>query len=421
MLADSHSREDTFKRLQTMRLSALENVLVYVIGGVYTLHWLTNHCYCLQKHNINKNNKSVLSESVINNSQQADGKNDPFYSEIFENRATYFPEWINSEYELLISEPLVEDSPIDIFKTNVSSITGLNLKRDVRERGLTHEEEMKLLFLHNLYRGNVTPPAANMAFMEWDEELAELAQKWSDGCTFKHGMPQHNYPDSVGQNLFKGFDPTGQDGVWLWFDEYHDYDLRKGFCLPDKKCGHYIQMAWAESSKLGCGMKKCGIQYLVTCHYSPRYNAFKGTQMFLVGKPCSQCNEPGSICYKNLCITKEQCKRNPKECAEAKCNLKCHNCGLLDKENCKCNCPDGWDSPDCSKSFEENNMINVCCKGIFCQNGYVLDMDRKPCRCHLLCPGPDCDIDPSSASALQTHALWLIVAFVFLKVVTFCL
>ncbi|XP_035207923.1 uncharacterized protein LOC118182647 isoform X5 [Stegodyphus dumicola] len=384
MLADSHSREDTFKRLQTMRLSALENVLVYVIGGVYTLHWLTNHCYCLQKHNINKNNKSVLSESVINNSQQADGKNDPFYSEIFENRATYFPEWINSEYELLISEPLVEDSPIDIFKTNVSSITGLNLKRDVRERGLTHEEEMKLLFLHNLYRGNVTPPAANMAFM----------------------------------------------------------------------------MAWAESSKLGCGMKKCGIQYLVTCHYSP--SAFKGTQMFLVGKPCSQCNEPGSICYKNLCITKEQCKRNPKECAEAKCNLKCHNCGLLDKENCKCNCPDGWDSPDCSKlcedkhdrcgkspgwptkqtcsmqkfqvamnycrkmcgscqSFEENNMINVCCKGIFCQNGYVLDMDRKPCRCHLLCPGPDCDIDPSSASALQTHALWLIVAFVFLKVVTFCL
>ncbi|GFW15581.1 uncharacterized protein TNCV_4657211 [Trichonephila clavipes] len=115
------------------------------------------------------------------------------------------------------------------------------------------------------------------------------------------------------------------------------------------------------------------------------------------------------------------------------CNLKCQNCGLLDKRACKCTCADGWDSPDCSRICKddhqrcgmnpgfptkascslnnfsiakkycrkmcrscnpliEHTIFNhVCCERKLCGDGYVLDLKNKPCSCTLLCPGPKCD------------------------------
>ena len=79
-------------------------------------------------------------------------------------------------------------------------------------------------------------------FQEWDIELARLAQLWSDRCNFSHGMPENNYPDTIGQNIYKGLEPTGYAALYLWFEEEKFYDLRKDYCLPDKQCGHYIQV-----------------------------------------------------------------------------------------------------------------------------------------------------------------------------------
>lgn len=69
------------------------------------------------------------------------------------------------EQEFVISDPVFENSS----NINTSAVEKLgqeqSRKRDIPVRGLSHENKMKILQLHNLYRSNVTPPAGNMAYM----------------------------------------------------------------------------------------------------------------------------------------------------------------------------------------------------------------------------------------------------------------
>ncbi|GFY56260.1 peptidase inhibitor 16, partial [Trichonephila inaurata madagascariensis] len=79
---------------------------------------------------------------------------------------------------------------------------------------------------------------------EWDDRLEYLAQMWADGCEFRHGKPQSvSYPGAYGQNLYIGGDPSGYLSMWMWYEEYLHYDLRKDYCKPGEQCGHYIQVS----------------------------------------------------------------------------------------------------------------------------------------------------------------------------------
>lgn len=304
-------------------------------------------------------------------------------------------------------------------------------KRSIEETGFDAWTKKHILDLHNLYRSNVTPPTGNMAFMEWDDELAKLGKEWADECIFDHSIPNNLYPDTIGQNLYWGPDPTGTEAMWMFYEERYGYNYRNQTCSV-KMCGHYTQLIWASSTRIGCGIKKCNRNnYHLVCHYSPAGNV-QGDIPYEVSKPCSQCPVPGSLCYRNMCLTPEQCERHPELCEKAKCELECHNCGRFNQEKCTCECADGWDSPDCSRpcidrddncgkkpgwpnkyfcSLNDNRVEthfcrkmcqschginvterfgNVCCEGIICPKGQVLDLERRLCRCRILCPGLIC-------------------------------
>ncbi|GFQ78666.1 peptidase inhibitor 16, partial [Trichonephila clavata] len=104
---------------------------------------------------------------------------------------------------------------------------------------------------------------------EWSDELAHLAQLWADTCVFEHGKPKGTtFSKSVyGQNLYLGPDPSGYRATYMWYEEFQHYTLNTDYCKPNQKCGHYIQLAWAESNLLGCGVTKCTEGYHVVCHY----------------------------------------------------------------------------------------------------------------------------------------------------------
>ncbi|GFW15590.1 hypothetical protein TNCV_4657281 [Trichonephila clavipes] len=293
---------------------------------------------------------------------------------------------------------------------------------------------------------------------EWDDRLEHLAQVWADGCEFRHGKPQGmSYPGAYGQNLYIGGDPTGYLSMWMWYEEYVHYDLRKDYCKPGEQCGHYIQLAWAPSKRLGCGITKCGIKYLIVCHYYPA--ALRKVQMYEVAKPCSLCpDEDKALCLNNLCISQEQCERNSEHCAKATCNMECLNCGKLNKTACDCLCADGWDAPDCSRvcedehkrcgvspgfpnkascslnkhavgnkycrkmcgscnPYNEEEMINhSCCGGKSCESGYVLD-ERK-CKCTLLCPGLLCDTLEAKGSVFENYFVNVILQVMIVYLIT---
>lgn len=119
--------------------------------------------------------------------------------------------------------------------------------------------------------------------MTWDPEVAAIAQAWANQCVDVQapaGLIDHNagrsdgYPEYVGENIYGSGGPaSGTDAVALWASEEADYDYATNTCSG--VCGHYTQVVWATSTKLGCGISSCpGLTYgnSVVCNYAPGGN-----------------------------------------------------------------------------------------------------------------------------------------------------
>ncbi|XP_006881784.1 PREDICTED: peptidase inhibitor R3HDML [Elephantulus edwardii] len=199
-------------------------------------------------------------------------------------------------------------------------LTGPGLSRFRRKRHLSAQDMKALLDYHNFIRSSVYPPAANMEYMVWDEQLARSAAAWASQCIWAHGPSQ--LMRYVGQNLsvFSGRYNSVTDLAKLWSDEkqYYLYPSPRE-CNPHcpwhcngPLCTHYTQMVWATSNRLGCAIHTCGrinvwgnslyqAAYLV-CNYSFKGN-WIGEAPYKMGRPCSACppSYRGS-CYNNMCF-----------------------------------------------------------------------------------------------------------------------
>ena len=149
---------------------------------------------------------------------------------------------------------------------------------------LTPQQKNQIVQHHNTLRGQVQPPAANMQTMVWDDALEVIARDWSVQCQgsviLKHNDQRAStYTGSVGENIYG---TTGQitdvnlnGAINLWFNEYVDYDFETNRCANGKVCGHYTQLVWASSNKIGCAITQCSnIQYggTLICNYAPSGN-----------------------------------------------------------------------------------------------------------------------------------------------------
>ena len=75
----------------------------------------------------------------------------------------------------------------------------------------------------------------------------------------------------------------------------------------DSGTGHYTQIVWGETTKIGCGAttyrKDSFFRKALVCNYGKAGN-FIRTPMYKVGNPCSKCPS-GSVCsskYQGLCV-----------------------------------------------------------------------------------------------------------------------
>jgi uncharacterized protein YkwD len=131
---------------------------------------------------------------------------------------------------------------------------------------------------------NQARAAKGVPDLVWDPALAAVAQAWADQCIDNAspiGLIDHNagrsddYPGYVGENIYgSGGNATGPDAVALWVAEEADYDYDNNSCSG--VCGHYTQVVWRASERLGCGLKNCpGLTYgsSVVCNYSPGGNS----------------------------------------------------------------------------------------------------------------------------------------------------
>ena len=143
---------------------------------------------------------------------------------------------------------------------------------------VAYADHNKYLKAHNAVRAKKKVPP-----LVWDLELAGFAQKWvnhlAKNCTLVHSTD-----NSLGENLAQTWGSasrTPQAIVDMWASEEKYYNYKQNTCLPGKVCGHYTQLVWSETKKLGCAKATClntGEYKNITiyaCEYSPAGN-FRG-------------------------------------------------------------------------------------------------------------------------------------------------
>ena len=132
----------------------------------------------------------------------------------------------------------------------------------------TDQEKQILLDRHNYWRADV-----GLEPLDWSDELMKSADKWahalkSDKCGFYHSK------SAYGENLWTGTTgafPTA-NVVDDWASEKADYNYEKNKCKAGKVCGHYTQIVWKNTTKVGCAKVECNGMTTWVCQYDPPGN-----------------------------------------------------------------------------------------------------------------------------------------------------
>lgn len=108
--------------------------------------------------------------------------------------------------------------------------------------------------------------------MTWDDSLAAYAQNYANQRISDCGMIHSHGP--YGENLAAAFpELNAADAVRMWVDEKQCYDSNSNTCTPEQVCGHYTQVVWRNSIRLGCAKVRCNNGwYFITCNYDPPGN-----------------------------------------------------------------------------------------------------------------------------------------------------
>ena len=121
--------------------------------------------------------------------------------------------------------------------------------------------------------------------LTWDTQLADDSQAWSEqlaatGCGLTHSR------GAYGENLFwqVGGSVTADDVVASWYEEIACYDvgpfMAGDVCdaaciaaMSSSGCGHYTQIVWRDTLRVGCGVATCSSGAEIwTCRYDPAGN-----------------------------------------------------------------------------------------------------------------------------------------------------
>jgi len=168
------------------------------------------------------------------------------------------------------------------------------------------------------------PGSSNMRELVWDEELEAIAQRWADQCTFEHDKDPEEPSKNVralldgtpaGQNLAQAwnFAQWNEDQlteqnvkqVQTWYNEVFVFNSASIDTFSSSPAGHYTQIVWAETDRLGCGTvyykddSNGRLTNLLVCNYAVAGNMW-GASIYAQGSACSSC-PASTTCVDSLC------------------------------------------------------------------------------------------------------------------------
>ncbi|KAI3513948.1 hypothetical protein L1887_12194 [Cichorium endivia] len=116
--------------------------------------------------------------------------------------------------------------------------------------------------------------AIRMPPLSWDPRLARYATMYArqrrQDCLLKHS----NGP--YGENIFWGsgsrWSPSQAAATWVSEGRWYNHQLNS--CNGGRECGHYTQIVWKRSRRIGCARVTCfgGRGVFMICNYDPPGN-----------------------------------------------------------------------------------------------------------------------------------------------------
>ncbi|KAK8626755.1 hypothetical protein V6N13_134387 [Hibiscus sabdariffa] len=133
-------------------------------------------------------------------------------------------------------------------------------------------ESLEFLFTHNLVRATKWEP-----LLFWDFRLEKYARWWAmqrqADCKLQHSFPEGDF--KLGENIYWGSGSTWRpsDAVRAWSEEEKYYDYATNSCREGQMCGHYTQIVWKNTRRIGCARVVCDSgDVFMTCNYDPPGN-----------------------------------------------------------------------------------------------------------------------------------------------------
>ncbi len=132
------------------------------------------------------------------------------------------------------------------------------------DSALSRAEIDALLAVHNQARREVgVPPLA------WSDGMAEYAQRWADKLASEDRF-DHRQNSPYGENL--AIARTARDAAGMWYGEKNRYNGQTMDGRNFMTFGHYTQMVWRNSTRIGCGKATVNGRTIWVCNYDPPGN-----------------------------------------------------------------------------------------------------------------------------------------------------
>jgi pathogenesis-related protein 1 len=128
---------------------------------------------------------------------------------------------------------------------------------------------------HNRYRAMGGSPQ-----LVWDAGLASQAQQWANNLAGGFGLSLRHSYNGNGENLFggQGGSYNCESAVTMWYNEKPLYNGGPVGGIGFSRYGHYTQLMWKSTKKVGCAAGRSGSKVIYVCQYYPAGNK-RGTTL----------------------------------------------------------------------------------------------------------------------------------------------
>ncbi|CAL5388093.1 unnamed protein product [Camellia sinensis] len=136
-------------------------------------------------------------------------------------------------------------------------------------------EAQEYLAAHNDFRRK-----KGVGPLQWDENLAKYSARWAALHVNDCNPRNHSFGQYGENTLWLKYDEYSPERVTqVWINEEKNFDHQKCSCKcqPETNkcmCGHYTQVVWADTQKVGCASATCNheLGILFICSYDPTGN-----------------------------------------------------------------------------------------------------------------------------------------------------